>query len=170
MAVHCAPKATEPAVPAPATLLLTPCLSVEERRLRYTEVVILQSQPSFARPSQPGPSGLSNVRLGNMLVLQKHAPQSVTRPATSTAAAQGAPSLGQVSMAMEEASPSQGEPTLVSATPTLGSADPGPTVCSMMVHLTQMVDLLLAGPLAPLCREEVLELHKLFTDPAPSKQ
>ena len=87
----------------------------------------------------------TNVRLGNVVMLHKHATQSATRTATGNAAAtQGAPSSGQEPKASERASSSRSEPTPVPAIPTLVLAvDPSSMVRTMMGHLNQMVDLML---------------------------
>ena len=37
----------------------------------------------------------------------------------------------------------------------------------LMTNINQMVELMLAGPLAQLCREKGVELYKCFRDPSP---
>ena len=136
-------------------------------RIEYADMVRFKSQPLSVRSTQPGVvSGLSNVCSGHMVVLHKKpATQSTTCPAAGDTAAQVTPLLGFGPRGLEGASFSQSEPAPVPATPPpVPAADPGPTVRSLMTHLNKMVELMLAGPLAPLCREEGLELQQHFTD------
>ena len=103
-----------------------------------------------------------------MVVLQKKAPQNAACPTTEPVA-QGPP-IGRLEpLVVEEASPSQGLPIPPLEAPNPESADPGPTVHGMMVQVTQMVDLMLMGPLASLCKEEGLVLQRCFTEPPSPK-
>ena len=95
---------------------------------------------------------MGDVHQGSMVRLEKYTPQGPRPPP-------GFPT--QVS---EMASSSQGEPPPVpgTSTPEL-AADPGPTARCLMVHINQMVDLMLADPLAQYCEDEAFELFRQFT-------
>jgi len=91
-------------------------------------------------------SGVSSAQIGNMVLMQrKTSLNSYTQ--CHCGYHSGAPLI-------EEASPSQGEPTLSPETPNLQSADPETKEHSMMFPLTQMIDLMLLVLLASLCKEE----------------
>ena len=72
---------------------------------------------------------------------------------------------------LEEANPSMGEPTLVSEAPAPGNADlPPPAELEamargLMSNLNQLVDMMLRGPLASICKEEGEAFWKCFTGP-----
>ena len=74
-------------------------------------------------------------------------------------------------MMLEEASPSWGEPTLVPESLSLGCTDPPTpadleaTAQGLMSHLNRLVDMMLTGPLAPLCSEEALALNQRLLAP-----
>ena len=161
LSVTCQPEAPEPAGNAPTTPPIS--VSVTEKRVEYA--MVLMNPPSSVRSH----SGTGGVQIGNMVTSTKKAmPQPVTRPAT-VAVAQGPPPKGLEQVMVDDAIPPQGEPNLVPEAPNPESTDPGATVHGMMVHLTQMVDLMLAGPLASLCKEVGLALQLCFTDPSPPK-
>ena len=64
----------------------------------------------------------------------------------------------------EMASSSRGEPPLVS-TPSapVSASDTAEMARGIMAHINAMVDLMLTGPLAEYCQEEVRELLQWFT-------
>ena len=100
--------------------------------------------------------------------LAKENPLTITHPAT-VVANQVTPPQGMEPMVTEEAIPSPGAPTPFPKAPNPESADPEATVHGMMIHITQMVDLMLVGLLAPLCKEKGLAFQRRFTDTSPPK-
>ena len=95
-----------------------------------------------------------------MVGLEKHTPQGPRPPPGFPAAAQW-----QEPLVSEMASSSQGEPPPVPATSTPQLvADSGPRARGMMVHINQMLELMLTGPLAQYCEDEAFELFRQFTD------
>ena len=72
-------------------------------------------------------------------------------------------------MVLEEASRYRGKPTLVSEAPAPGNADPPPPAeleakaVGLMSNLSQMVDMMLRGPLASLGQEEGQAFYQHFT-------
>ena len=65
----------------------------------------------------------------------------------------------------ELASPSRDEPASVStpSAPASWQSDPADTARGLMTHLHEMVDIMLRGPLAEYCQEEMRELFQRFT-------